>query len=55
MSNNLVSESVPTIRSPATLDPESEAECVAFIRSAIASNDRQTALDIKGVADSRYE
>ena len=34
-------------RSPAL--NEAEAECAEFIRSAIASNDRQTALDIKNV------
>jgi len=36
-------------RSPAQLDPEIHAECLEFIRAAIASNDRQTAIDIKNV------
>lgn len=30
-------------------DPDTHAECLGFIRTAIASNDRQTALDIKNV------
>lgn len=37
-------------RSPSpTLDPAAHIECLEFIRVAIASNDRQTALDIKNV------
>jgi hypothetical protein len=44
MVNNLVA-----VRSPAKLDPATHAECLGFIRSAIAENDRQTALDIKNV------
>ena len=44
MSNNLVA-----VRSPVQLDPATHAECLEFIRAAIASNDRQTALDIKNV------
>ena len=31
------------------IDPATHAECLEFIRAAIASNDRQTALDIKNV------
>ncbi|MEG4306837.1 hypothetical protein [Microcoleus sp. D3_18a_C4] len=49
MSNNLVAESVQVVRSPSQLDPETHTECLGFIRAAIASNDRQTALDIKNV------
>ncbi|MEG4520992.1 hypothetical protein [Microcoleus sp. AT9b-C5] len=30
-------------------DPATHAECLEFVRAAIASNDRQTALDIKNV------
>ncbi|MEG4335723.1 hypothetical protein QUB40_27880 [Microcoleus sp. AT9_A2] len=39
------------VRSPAPpqLDPATHTECLGFVRSAIASNDRQTALDIKNV------
>ena len=36
-------------RSPVQIDPATHAECLEFIRAAIASNDRQTALDIKNV------
>jgi hypothetical protein len=37
-------------RSPSPkLDPAAHIECLEFIRAAIASNDRQTALDIKNV------
>jgi len=46
-------------RSPSPkLDPAAHIECLEFIRAAIASNDRQTALDIKNVlaevCDSGY-
>lgn len=58
MSNNLVAESVQAIRASATSDPETEAECVEFIRAAITAANRQTALDIKNllaeVCDSGY-
>ncbi|MEG3972279.1 hypothetical protein QUA00_32360 [Microcoleus sp. T2B6] len=37
------------VRSPSQLDPDTHTECLEFIRTAIASNDRQTALDIKNV------
>ena len=49
MSNNAVAVSVLAVRSPAQLDPATHAECLQFIRTTIASNDRQTALDIKNV------
>lgn len=49
MSNNSLAVSVLAVRSPAQLDPDTHAECLEFIRTAIASNDRQTALDIKNV------
>jgi len=38
-------ECVQAIRSPVMPDPETEAECVAFIREAFASSDRRTAID----------
>jgi len=39
-----------TTRSPSPkLNPAAHIECLEFIRAAIASNDRQTALDIKNV------
>ena len=45
MPNNAVAA-----RSPAAqLDPATHTECLEFIRAAIASNDQQTALDIKNV------
>lgn len=37
------------IRSPSRLDPATHADCLELIRAAIASNHRQTALDIKNV------
>jgi hypothetical protein len=36
-------------------DPQSHAECVEFIRAAIASNDPQTALDVASVVKEVYE
>jgi len=42
-------ECVQAIRSPVMPDPETEAECVAFIREAFASSDRRTAIDIQNV------
>jgi hypothetical protein len=36
-------------RSPVQLDPAAHDECLEFIRVALASNDRTTALDIKNV------
>ena len=44
MSNNLVA-----VRSPVQLDPATHAECLEFIRAAIASNDRQTAQQIAAI------
>jgi len=37
------------------VDPQSHAECLAFIRAAIASNDPQTALDVASVVKEVYE
>lgn len=37
------------VRSPSQLDPATHAECLGFIRAAIASNDLQTAHDIAAV------
>ena len=34
---------------PSRLDPATHADCLQYLRSAIASNDRTTALDIKNV------
>jgi hypothetical protein len=49
---------VESSRSPSHLDPATHAECLDFIRAAIASNDQQTAQDIKNVlaevCDSGY-
>lgn len=42
-------------RSPAKLDPATHAECLEFVRSAIASNDRQTAHDIAAVLKDCYQ
>jgi hypothetical protein len=50
MPNNLVA-----VRSPAQLDPAAHAECLGFIRAAIASNDRQTAHDIAAVLKDCYQ
>ncbi|MEG4917432.1 hypothetical protein [Microcoleus sp. B13-B6] len=36
-------------RSPVQIDPATHAECLGFVRDAIATADRQTALDIKNV------
>jgi len=38
-----------TARSSSPLDPATHVECLEFIRAALASNDRQTAIDIKNV------
>ena len=38
-----------TARSPAQLNPATHTECLEFVRSAIASNDRQTAHHIAAV------
>jgi hypothetical protein len=49
---------IEVARSSSRLDPAAHIECVDFIRAAIASNDRQTAIDIKNVlaevCDSGY-
>jgi len=37
------------------LDPDTQSECVVFIWSAIATADRQTALDIKNVLAEVYD
>lgn len=37
------------------LDPATHAECLEFIRAAIASNDRQTARDIASVLKECYQ
>ena len=52
MPNNLL-----VIRSPAPtqLDPATHAECLGFIRTAIASADRQTARDIAAVLKDCYQ
>ncbi|MEP6582531.1 hypothetical protein NDI43_27540 [Microcoleus vaginatus GB2-A3] len=44
-------------RSPAQtkLDPATHAECLEFVRSAIASNDRTTAHDIAAVLKDCYQ
>lgn len=44
-------ETTQQARSPVATqtDPATHAECLEFVRAAIASNDRQTALDIKNV------
>ena len=51
-------ESNQQSRSSAQLDPATHLECLEFIRAAIASNDRETAQDIKNVlaevCDSGY-
>jgi hypothetical protein len=38
-----------TARSPAQQDPTTHAECLEFIRAAIAEADRQTAKDVAGI------
>lgn len=43
-------------RSPAAqLDPATHAECLGFVRSAIASADRQTAQDVAGILKDCYQ
>jgi len=51
MPNNLVVARSPTVQ----LDPATHAECVEFIRAAIASNDRQTAQQIAAVLKECYQ
>jgi hypothetical protein len=50
MVNNLVA-----VRSPAKLDPATHAECLGFIRAAIAEADRQTAHHIAAVLKDCYQ
>ena len=42
-------------RSPAQLDPATHAECLEFVRSAIAQADRQTAQDVAGILKDCYQ
>ncbi len=42
-------ETTQQSRSPVQLDPAAHDECLEFVRIAIASNDRQTVIDIKNV------
>jgi hypothetical protein len=37
------------------LDAATHVECLEFIRATIASNDQQTALDIKNVLTDNYQ
>ncbi|MEG4883654.1 hypothetical protein QUB75_23040 [Microcoleus sp. K1-B6] len=48
-------ETTQQSRSPAQLDPAAHAECLEFIRYAIAEADRQTARDIAAVVKEVYE
>ena len=51
MPNNLVAA-----RSPAAqLDPATHTECLGFVRSAIAENDRQTAQDVAAILKDCYQ
>ena len=42
-------------RSPAQLDPATYNECLEFVRSTIASNDRQTAQDVAAILKDCYQ
>jgi hypothetical protein len=52
MPNNLLAVRSPA---PAQLDPAAHAECLGFIRTAIASADRTTARQIAAVVKEVYE
>jgi hypothetical protein len=43
------------VKQKSQLDPAAHTECLEFIRMAIASNDRQTAIDIKNVVAEVYQ
>jgi len=52
MPNNLLAVRSPA---PTKLDPATHAECLEFVRSTIASADRQTAHDIAAVLKDCYQ
>lgn len=52
MPNNLLAVRSPA---PAQLDPATHAECLEFVRSAIATADRQTAQDVAGILKDCYQ
>lgn len=49
LGGSIMLETTQQSRSPVQLDPAAHDECLEFVRIAIASNDRQTVIDIKNV------
>ena len=48
-------EATQQTRSPSPIDPATHAECLGFIRAAIAEADRQTAQDVAGILKDCYQ